>query len=181
MTRWLKRIVAGIGVLVLLAIVALATWEPFFASSGTAPVSDRIYSAEIVRSEFGVPHIYGKTDADVAFGVAGGGDGAGTIGTGGGAPDAVVGAGKQEVSIAGDALDQTRWRAVHHGGFGGMGASVTGAEALDHDDVILHLAAEKCRAALEVNISVGRATAVAGDAVAIAGIAERVECQATRA
>jgi len=28
------------------------------------------YSAEIIRDEFGVPHIYGKRDADVAFGVA---------------------------------------------------------------------------------------------------------------
>lgn len=70
MTRWLRRIGAAIGVLVLLAMVALATWEPFFATPGTAPASERTYSAEIVRSEFGVPHIYGKTDADVAFGVA---------------------------------------------------------------------------------------------------------------
>ena len=33
-------------------------------------VSERGYTAEIIRSEFGVPHIYGKTDADVAYGVA---------------------------------------------------------------------------------------------------------------
>ena len=70
MKTWLVRVGAGIGLLVLLAVVALATWEPFFAEPGKASETGRTYSAEIVRSEFGVPHIYGKTDADVAFGVA---------------------------------------------------------------------------------------------------------------
>ena len=70
MKTWLVRIGAGIGLLLLAGLVGLATWEPFFAERGEAPDTDRTYSAEIVRSEFGVPHIYGKTDADVAFGVA---------------------------------------------------------------------------------------------------------------
>ncbi len=55
--------------LLLVAFIGLATWEPFFASESEAP-EYREYSAEIVRSEYGVPMIYGDTDADVAYGVA---------------------------------------------------------------------------------------------------------------
>ena len=55
--------------LLLVAVVGLATWEPFFATEGEAP-PPRDYSAEIVRDEYGVPMIYGDTDADVAYGVA---------------------------------------------------------------------------------------------------------------
>ena len=66
---WVKRgAFALVGVLVL-AVVVLATWEPFFAISAN-PSGKRIYSAEIIRDDFGVPHIYGKTDADTAYGVA---------------------------------------------------------------------------------------------------------------
>ena len=66
---WVKRgAFALVGVLVL-AVVVLATWEPFFASAAN-PSGKRIYSAEIIRDDFGVPHIYGKTDADTAYGVA---------------------------------------------------------------------------------------------------------------
>lgn len=62
---------AGIGLVGLLIIVfiTLATWEPFMASPAAA-ASGKTYRAEIIRDEYGVPHIYGKTDADVAFGVA---------------------------------------------------------------------------------------------------------------
>ncbi|MCX9147771.1 acylase [Erythrobacter sp. WG] len=67
--NWLKYgAVALVGVLVL-AVAALATWEPFLARSA-ARAPGGTYSAEIVRDEWGVPHIYGKTDADVAYGVA---------------------------------------------------------------------------------------------------------------
>jgi acyl-homoserine-lactone acylase len=67
--KWIVR--AGLVVLALLAVtlVGLMTWEPFAASPGKAPPA-RAYRAEIVRDEWGVPHIYGKTDADVAYGVA---------------------------------------------------------------------------------------------------------------
>ncbi len=66
---WLKRgAFALVGVLVL-AVAVLATWEPFFASPAAA-VQGRTYRAEIIRDEWGVPHIYGATDADTAFGVA---------------------------------------------------------------------------------------------------------------
>ena len=67
--KWIKRIGLGVAALLLLAFVALATWEPFTART-SEPGNTRVYSAEIVRDGFGVPHIYGETDADVAYGVA---------------------------------------------------------------------------------------------------------------
>lgn len=82
MKKWLVRISATLAVLVMVALVGLMTWEPFFARSaqeshrGKAYAADltngqpRVYTAEIIRDEFGVPHIHGKTDADVAYGVA---------------------------------------------------------------------------------------------------------------
>jgi len=66
---WLKRGAFVLVGLLVLAVAVLATWEPFMASAA-APASGRTYSAEIIRDEFGVPHIFGKTDADTAYGVA---------------------------------------------------------------------------------------------------------------
>jgi len=67
--KWLKTGGLALAAIIVLALVALATWEPFFARESTPPPA-RTYTAEIVRDVFGVPHIYGKTDQDVAFGVA---------------------------------------------------------------------------------------------------------------
>ncbi len=67
--KWLKGIGIGTAALLVLAFVALATWEPLYADAASAP-AQRQYRAEIIRDEYGVPHISGKTDADVAFGVA---------------------------------------------------------------------------------------------------------------
>ena len=64
-----KRIGAGLLILMLVSFIALATWEGFAAARSAAPPR-QAYNAEIVRDEFGVPHIYGKRDADVAYGVA---------------------------------------------------------------------------------------------------------------
>ena len=64
-----KRAGIGLAVLLILVFVTLASWEPIVASPASA-ASDKAYRAEIIRDEYGVPHIYGKTDADVAFGVA---------------------------------------------------------------------------------------------------------------
>ena len=36
----------------------------------TIAISDSVFSAKIERDEWGVPHIYGKRDADVSFGLA---------------------------------------------------------------------------------------------------------------
>ncbi|NIJ61587.1 acylase [Qipengyuania flava] len=70
MTKWLGRIGIALVVLGLSVFVGLATWEPFWAKRDDITLPERIYTAEIIRDDFGVPHIYGKTDADVAYGVA---------------------------------------------------------------------------------------------------------------
>jgi acyl-homoserine-lactone acylase len=61
----------GLGLLMLLVLVGIAglVWEPFTASQLTPPPA-RTYDSRIVRDEFGVPHIFGPTDADVAYGLA---------------------------------------------------------------------------------------------------------------
>jgi len=70
MKKWLARATWLVLGLVFVVLIGLMTWEPFMARKGAAPDGDRTFSAEIIRSEFGVPHIYGETDADVAYGVA---------------------------------------------------------------------------------------------------------------
>ncbi|QKG70199.1 acylase [Erythrobacter mangrovi] len=70
MRKWLGRIGFALVVILIAGFIVLATWEPFWAERDDVRLSDRSYSAEIVRDDFGVPHIYGKTDADVAYGVA---------------------------------------------------------------------------------------------------------------
>ena len=55
---------------IMIALVGLMTWEPIFAEQPGPPPPARNYTADITRDEFGVPHIHGKTDPDVAFGVA---------------------------------------------------------------------------------------------------------------
>src|SRR6202007_2365164 len=51
-----------------LAALGLATWEPLLATRGDPPPAHS-YDTEIVRDNFGVPHIFGATDADVAYGI----------------------------------------------------------------------------------------------------------------
>ena len=63
------RAALGLVALIVVVAIALAVWEPLVAEEGKAPPV-RSYDVEIVRDDFGVPHIYGKTDADVAYGVA---------------------------------------------------------------------------------------------------------------
>ncbi|WP_188643668.1 acylase [Tsuneonella deserti] len=69
MRTWAIRAAVGVLLLALAALVGLMVWEPLLARAGKAPPA-HAYTAEIVRDEWGVPHIYGKTDADVAYGVA---------------------------------------------------------------------------------------------------------------
>lgn len=72
MKRWFKRAGWTVLSLALVGLIGLMTWEPFFAQQSPPPIQagKTPYKAEIVRGEFGVPHIYGERDADVAYGVA---------------------------------------------------------------------------------------------------------------
>lgn len=68
--RWVKRGAFALLAVVLLGFAALATWEPFMMASAASQAPERTYWAEIIRDEWGVPHITGATDADTAYGVA---------------------------------------------------------------------------------------------------------------
>ncbi len=64
------RKIWGVGALLLAGTaLAAAVWEPLAAEAGLASPAAK-YDVEIVRDEFGVPHIKGKTDADTAYGLA---------------------------------------------------------------------------------------------------------------
>jgi acyl-homoserine-lactone acylase len=67
--RLAKQLGWGVLILLLAVLVALMTWEPFAATPGSPP-PPHVYKATITRDEFGVPHVHGRTDADVTFGVA---------------------------------------------------------------------------------------------------------------
>lgn len=65
----LRRILLAFLLLLVVTAVSLALWEPLIAK---APAATAFKPADvrIARDKFGVPHIFGKTDADVAYGVA---------------------------------------------------------------------------------------------------------------
>lgn len=65
MRRFFKWLIA----IILLLGIASAVWEPLLADR-FAPPPPQKYDARIVRDEFGVPHIFGKRDADAAYGLA---------------------------------------------------------------------------------------------------------------
>ena len=63
--RWLLWVFAGLAVV----FVGLASWDNLTAQGSVAdPV--RKHDVRVVRDHWGVPHIYGKTDADVGYGLA---------------------------------------------------------------------------------------------------------------
>lgn len=63
-----RKSLGGILLLIVLIAIGLAVWEPLVATRAAAPPAHR-YDAVIVRDDFGVPHIYGRTDADAAYGI----------------------------------------------------------------------------------------------------------------
>lgn len=67
--KWARRIGLTLLVLIALAAIALASWEPLLATR-MAPPPARAYDVTIARDDFGVPHIFGRTDPDVAYGIA---------------------------------------------------------------------------------------------------------------
>lgn len=69
MKGWLRRI--GFGLLGLIVIIGLglAIWEPLIARAPAA-VAYTPTDLRIARDRWGIPHIFGRTDADVAYGVA---------------------------------------------------------------------------------------------------------------
>ncbi|MES2987449.1 MAG: penicillin acylase family protein [Pseudomonadota bacterium] len=67
--RIVKRIAIGLGVLLAVIAIGLATWEPMFAARAAPPPVHK-YDVTITRDKFGTPHIFGKTDADVSYGIA---------------------------------------------------------------------------------------------------------------
>lgn len=69
MRRWFKRIGFSLLALLVITAIGLAVWEPLTASAPAAPTYTPT-DVRIARDGFGVPHIFGETDADVAYGVA---------------------------------------------------------------------------------------------------------------
>lgn len=65
----MRRIGTGLLGLIALLMIGAMIWEPLAAERHAAPAA-RKYDARIVRDEFGVPHIFGKTDADASYGLA---------------------------------------------------------------------------------------------------------------
>ncbi len=68
MNRWQKSALTLIASIVVI-LLGLAVWEPLAASRPAAD-AQVAHAARIRRDTFGVPHIDGATDADVAYGLA---------------------------------------------------------------------------------------------------------------
>ena len=70
----MKRILMGLGalVLVVLAGAGIWLWDPLPANPSPSALAAAAagYDAEILRDEYGVPHIRGKRDRDASFGLA---------------------------------------------------------------------------------------------------------------
>ncbi len=67
----LARIILFI-ILLIIAGVAIWLYDPLPSTPGVSELSknSESYNVEIIRDDWGVPHIYGVTDADATFGVA---------------------------------------------------------------------------------------------------------------
>ncbi len=65
----MRRAALGLLAFVVLVAVGLMVWEPLTAAAPD-PDPQVAHHARIRRDDFGVPHISGATDADVAYGLA---------------------------------------------------------------------------------------------------------------
>jgi acyl-homoserine-lactone acylase len=68
MRKLLKRTGIGLLALIIVTAIGLAVWEPLTARAPAA-VAYTPTDIRIARDAYGVPHIFGRTDADVAYGV----------------------------------------------------------------------------------------------------------------
>jgi len=68
MRKFARRTGVGLLALVLLVAIGLAVWDPLTATPPAPPPAHH-YDVTIARDNFGVPHIFGKTDPDVAYGI----------------------------------------------------------------------------------------------------------------
>lgn len=70
MKRWQKIFLGVVGLLVLVAsgLLVYAFWPVSEDLSALTAVAEK-YDATILRDEWGVPHIFGQTDADAAYGL----------------------------------------------------------------------------------------------------------------
>ena len=64
----LRKGLIALGTVLLLVLIGLAVWEPLVADRHAGPPPHR-YDSVVARDRFGVPHVFGRTDADVAYGV----------------------------------------------------------------------------------------------------------------
>jgi len=70
--NWLKRNWKKIltGFVILIALLALYTFYPAHEDLSYFAERSNFYNVKILRDTYGVPHIYGHTDADAAYGLA---------------------------------------------------------------------------------------------------------------
>ncbi len=68
MSKWMRGLI-GLLAVVATVLVGLMSWDGLTAE-GSIPDAPVKHDVRIVRDRYGVPHIIGKTDADVAYGVA---------------------------------------------------------------------------------------------------------------
>ena len=64
----IRRLGLGLLAFLVLILLVLATWEPLLATCAAPPPAHR-YDTVIARDSWGVPHIFGRTDPDVAYGI----------------------------------------------------------------------------------------------------------------
>ena len=70
----MKRILTGAGALLLIVLIGagIYLWDPLPANPSASVLAANAanYDVEVIRDEFGVPHIHGARDTDAAFGLA---------------------------------------------------------------------------------------------------------------
>ncbi|MGB3714609.1 MAG: penicillin acylase family protein, partial [Candidatus Promineifilaceae bacterium] len=72
MPKGLKIAAIGLGVVVVLAVILFGVWtwfsrQAFPKTTGTIEVAGLTQPVEILRDEYGVPHIYAQTAEDLFF------------------------------------------------------------------------------------------------------------------